>query len=332
MIDLLPDDEQQLLADAFEEVLCEEAPLGRLRGDPAGEHALIARLAGLGWIGLGIAEEDGGLGLGVVEETLLMRAAGHHLIGTGLLAGLLAARLAAAEGSGQLLAALLSGRKGAALAIDDGADGLYRIDHHEDDVTLFIDGTGAAALLDEDALDLSRTLAIDDAVRLERGRRPIGSEGVPIGGRAAILTSAYLTGIAQRARDMATAYAKERQQFGQPIGAFQAIKHRCADMAVGCEAAWSLTVFGALALAEERPDARFQIAAARIVASDVALAAVRANVQVHGGMGFTEECDAQLLVKRLHLWLPIAGGPRQHRHALLGEPPPSGVPMKEAAA
>ena len=66
-----------------------------------------------------------------------------------------------------------------------------------------------------------------------------------------------------------------------------------------------------------RSDASFQIAAARLIAGDAALQNARANVQVHGGIGFTEECDAQLLERRTQLWLQIGGGTRAHQRALL---------------
>jgi alkylation response protein AidB-like acyl-CoA dehydrogenase len=164
---------------------------------------------------------------------------------------------------------------------------------------------------------------LDGAVTLERvSLPPRNRAGADLALRATVLIAANLVGLIEAARDMATAYAKERQQFGQPIGAFQAIKHRCADMAVGAESAWTLTVFAALALDEGRADGPFQAAAARIVAGDAALAAARGNIQIHGGMGFTDECDAQLLVKRCHLWLQAGGDTRTHKAALMAEPEP----------
>lgn len=314
MIDLLPDADQQALADAFAEVLENEASLARLRtAGAAGERSLVRRLAELGWMGLAVAEADGGLGLGIVEELLLMRAAGRHLVGTTLLATLLAATI-----DDDSRAALLAGNRLAALAIAT-PDGTLRLDHAEDDLTVAI-GADGAVRLGEDGVFVP-TVSIDDAVSLEKGL-PAEGPAVDQRLRTTLLAAAYLTGLAERARDMAVDYAKIREQFGQPIGAFQAIKHRCADMAAGCEAAWSLAVFAALALTEGRSDAAFQVEAARIVAGDAATAAAHGNVQVHGGIGFTAECDAQLLVKRLQIWLQIAGPTREHRHRLMVEAPP----------
>jgi len=81
-------------------------------------------------------------------------------------------------------------------------------------------------------------------------------------------------------------------QFGRPIGVNQAVKHACADMATRCEAASSLLFFAALGLREGRPDAAFQVAAAKRIATAAAYANARANVQIHGGMGFTWSTSA----------------------------------------
>lgn len=319
MIDLLPDDEQQALIDNVRDVLAAEAPVSRLRGG-MGDRDLISRLTALGWVGLGISEEKGGVGLGLAEEALLFREAGRHLVGPGLLAAVLGAH---ASDDPALKAALIGGDRGAALIARDGQ---HRFDRRQGDLSVSVIDAGAMLFQDDAVIDALPVTGLDGGVALERvsigqgGGIAVSCADLPL--RATILIAANLVGLAEAARDMATAYAKERQQFGQPIGAFQAIKHRCADMAVGCEAGWTLTVFAALALAEGRPDAAFQAASARIVAGDAALAAVRGNVQIHGGMGFTDECDAQLLVKRCHLWLQAGGDTRAHKVALMAEPEP----------
>jgi alkylation response protein AidB-like acyl-CoA dehydrogenase len=90
-------------------------------------------------------------------------------------------------------------------------------------------------------------------------------------------------------------------QFGRPIGVNQAIKHRCADMAVAAEAALSQTLFGAVALTAGRADREFQVLAGKIIASRAAIDGAAANIQIHGGMGFTYEHDAHLYLKRAHV-------------------------------
>jgi alkylation response protein AidB-like acyl-CoA dehydrogenase len=100
---------------------------------------------------------------------------------------------------------------------------------------------------------------------------------------------------------MATAYAKQRQQFGRAIGSFQAVKHLLAEAAVGLEVARAAVDAAAVTLDEAllHADIERAVASARVVASDAARAATRACVQVHGGMGYTWELPAHLLLKRV---------------------------------
>lgn len=312
MIDLLPDEAQQALADSFAQVLAAEAPLARLHQADARDDRLLAALAELGWLGLGIAPEHGGIGGGAVEEVLLMREAGRALVSPCLAAAMLAARLAEPESA----AAVIAGHRLAAIAFDR-----YRIDGTEAALTVYLGSEGASLVTLADAVPIR---AIDDSVTLERIRvAPPASEDGAALRRFTLWAGAVLAGMAEVARDMAVAYAKVREQFGQPIGGFQAIKHRCADMALRCEAAWTQVAFAALAEDGERSDAQFQIAAARLIAGDAALSNARANVQVHGGIGFTEECDAHLLVRRAQLWLAMSGGERRHQRDILAAPSPA---------
>jgi alkylation response protein AidB-like acyl-CoA dehydrogenase len=113
---------------------------------------------------------------------------------------------------------------------------------------------------------------------------------------AALLASAMQVGLGLAAVELGAAYAMQRHQFGRPIGSFQAIKHLLADAAVGLEVARAAVDAAAVTLDEAGDRA---IAAARIVASDAAGRATRACIQVHGGMGYTWELDAHLLLKRV---------------------------------
>ena len=129
-----------------------------------------------------------------------------------------------------------------------------------------------------------------------------------------------LVGIAEAARDQAAAYAVERMQFGKPIGVFQAVKHRCADMAVRCEAGWSQTCYAALALRDGERDAAFQVSVAKHLAGEAAEENAAANVQIHGGYGYTTEYDAHVLVKRAQVLRALAGAPRWHLRRVLDAP------------
>jgi hypothetical protein len=132
-----------------------------------------------------------------------------------------------------------------------------------------------------------------------------------------LLCSAQLLGVAQGARDLAVDYAKTREQFGRPIGSFQAIKHACADMAIGAEMLSSQLDMAAIALRGNGEDAAFQVAALSRLAPRIALDTARAGVQIHGGIGFSAEADAQLYVKHAHLLRSYLG-----RFDLMAEPAP----------
>jgi alkylation response protein AidB-like acyl-CoA dehydrogenase len=107
---------------------------------------------------------------------------------------------------------------------------------------------------------------------------------------------------------MAVAYAGVREQFGRPIGTFQAIKHHCANMVVAARCARDQTNFAAVAFDDERPDAALQVECALLVAGSAALDNAGKNIQIHGGMGFSDEADPHLFLKRAQLLLALAGG------------------------
>jgi alkylation response protein AidB-like acyl-CoA dehydrogenase len=126
--------------------------------------------------------------------------------------------------------------------------------------------------------------------------------------RLRLIDAASLAGAAQAALDMSVAYAQSREQFGRPIGSFQAIKHHCANMAIAARCARDLTTFAALAIDEGREDAAFQVESAVYVSGTAALENAGKNIQIHGGLGFSDEADPHLLLKRTRLQLAIAGG------------------------
>ena len=115
---------------------------------------------------------------------------------------------------------------------------------------------------------------------------------------------------------MSVEYGKVRQQFGKPIGSFQAIKHRCADMAVRAEVARSAVTWAALAVRDGEPDAQFHVHVAKTLATNAALANTTDNVQNHGGMGYTWESDAHLYLKRARVLEHVFGSRVGHLDAI----------------
>jgi len=133
---------------------------------------------------------------------------------------------------------------------------------------------------------------------------------------AAIAQAAEQLGGAQRALDMAVAYAKVRHQFGRPIGSFQAIKHRCADLLLEVESLRSAVTYAAAAVAEDSSEVPVVAALAKAYASDVYFHVAAENIQIHGGIGFTWEHDAHLYFKRAKASELFLGDGSYHRERL----------------
>jgi hypothetical protein len=126
--------------------------------------------------------------------------------------------------------------------------------------------------------------------------------------RLRLLDAAALAGIAKAALDMGVSYAGTREQFGRPIGSFQAIKHHCANMAISASCARDQVSFAAVAVDDQRTDAALQVECAVWVAGSAALDNAGKNIQIHGGIGFSDEADPHLLLKRAQLLITLAGG------------------------
>lgn len=337
-IDLNPTPDQQEIVSSVGKVLRDHFPVSRLRspsraGTPGASPDPMEVLAELGLFGLGLPEAAGGAGFSEVEEALAFVELGRHLVHPDAAAALLAARLAHALGLAELTRDIVSGRQPVCLAtalapLDFGAPdglpvhllglqpgGLALLWSEAGMLLLRGDSIGARAVTGTDrSIPLLRGDVCGDAViaRLEASRMPLPH-------LAHLLVSAMLLGMAEACRDMAVEYAKTREQFGRPIGAFQAIKHRCANMAIGAEALRAQLAFAALALRDGWPDVQLQLDACRLLAARCALTNAGANIQVHGGLGFTAECDAHLYLLRAHLYEHL-GGPIRATRARLARP------------
>jgi alkylation response protein AidB-like acyl-CoA dehydrogenase len=131
--------------------------------------------------------------------------------------------------------------------------------------------------------------------------------------RTYIALAAELTGVAQRALEMAVQYAKERKQFDRPIGAYQAVSHRCAQMLLETEGARSAAYYAAWAADNEPETAPLAASMAKAYASDAGTRVTGASLQVHGGIGFTWEHDLHLFLKRAQSDAVMFGDSRWHR-------------------
>jgi acyl-CoA dehydrogenase len=137
--------------------------------------------------------------------------------------------------------------------------------------------------------------------------------------RAAIMTAFAQVGGAAASLEMATAYAKERFAFGRPIGSFQAIKHKLADVYVATELARSNAYYGAWALSADAAELPLAAATARVSASEAFFLAAKENIQVHGGVGFTWDYDCHLYYRRAKLLALSLGSQRYWKDRVVSE-------------
>jgi alkylation response protein AidB-like acyl-CoA dehydrogenase len=133
---------------------------------------------------------------------------------------------------------------------------------------------------------------------------------------ATVALAAEQVGGAQRCLDMAVDYAKQRVQFGRPIGSFQAIKHKCANMLVQVESARSAAYFAACTAAENGEELALAASLAKAYCSDAYFRCAAENVQIHGGIGFTWEHDAHLYLKRAKSSETLLGDASHHRELI----------------
>jgi len=187
---------------------------------------------------------------------------------------------------------------------------------------------GDAAGLERRALPTLDRTRRQAEVRLREVRVPrsavLGEEGGAgpalerVLDRALVALAAEQVGGAQRCLDMAVAYAKERVQFGRPIGSFQAIKHKCADMLVALESARSAAYYAAAAAAADDPELPVLASLAKVRCSEAFFRCAAEAIQIHGGIGFTWEHDCHLYFKRARSSATLLGDPAYHRERIAG--------------
>ena len=252
----------------------------------------------------------------------------------GIASGETIATLALTEDSGRwdLDAVTLSAKRQGEGWVLDGHK-MFVIDGHSAGLVLVAGRTGDGVSLfavDGAAAGLTRTpLATMDQTRkqarLEFSSTParlIGDEGgaAPVLTRTldlgAVALAAEQVGGAQRCLDMSVDYAKTRIQFGRPIGSFQAIKHKCADMLLEVESAKSAAYYAGWAAAEDSEELPVVASLAKSYCSEAYFHAAAENIQIHGGIGFTWEHDAHLYFKRAKSSELLLGDPTYHRELL----------------
>ncbi|MCU1448526.1 MAG: acyl-CoA dehydrogenase protein [Acidimicrobiales bacterium] len=320
-------DDQRALQDAAADLLDDLAGSAQVRAAAAGDDgydvSLWKAMVDQGWMGVELPEDEGGLGLGTVEAAVLSEQVGRHVAPAPFVESLLALGALARAGDTTWVERLLNGdavgcvawRADAPVPYAPVADVAVVLDAGAETVVA-VDLTAGPPIEREPAMDLTRPLGW---LRLD------GRETVPLGGaeaatelldRGAAAYAAALLGGAARVLELTTEYAKERVQFGKPIGSFQAVKHRCADMVVDVEGMRSTAYWAAWCLGAGDPEASMAASVAKVWCSDAARRVLASGLQVHGGVGFTWEHDLHLFLKRSHLDQLAFGDGAYHRERL----------------
>ncbi len=288
------------------------------------DAALWARLADMGVFGVVASDADGGSGATMVDAVLLCEALGHAAVPGPVLETM---TIAATALTGTPLAA---GVAAGTTVVTAALGGERYVAHRHADIVLIPDHGGVRAIdlatvtvAPVESLDRGRLLAtVTDA---EHVGRHVPTDIELLRDIGALATAAYLVGLSNRMLAIAGDYARDRRQFGQPIGSFQAVKHLMADALLQVEfarpaiyrAAWSISV-------DHEQRAR-DVSMAKALANDAAQKAARSALQVHGAIGYTWECDLHLYMKKAWALIPAHGTTSHHRRrvadAVLGVRP-----------
>jgi alkylation response protein AidB-like acyl-CoA dehydrogenase len=262
----------------------------------------------VGAAALVVPEDLGGAGGELADAAVVLEELGKALVPTPLLGTTLAelALLAADEPDADALEGLAEGTKIGTVVFDPG----YVINGDVADVVIAATGTTLSRWTNFtshriEAMDLTRRLArVEPAATADIGADP------GLGDIAAILLAAEQIGAATKCLDLTVEYTKDRVQFGRPIGSFQALKHRMADLYVAVQSARAVVND---AIAEPSPTSA---ALARVAASEAFSKVAAEAVQMHGGIAITWEHDIQLYFKRAHGSAQLLGPPREHLRRL----------------
>jgi alkylation response protein AidB-like acyl-CoA dehydrogenase len=306
-------EERELLRDTVAALVDKHASPAAVREAMASERGYDESLWKLlceqvGAAGLVVPEELGGAGGELADAAVVLEELGKGLVPTPLLGTTLAevALLAADEPDAEALERLSEGTSIGAVVFDPG----YVVNGDIADVVIAATGTTLSRWT---SFTAHRIEAMDPTRRLARveptGTADIGADP-GLADIAAILLAAEQIGAAAKCLDLTVDYTKDRVQFGRPIGSFQALKHRMADMYVAVQSARAVVND---AIAEPSPTSA---AVARVAASEAFSKVAAEAVQMHGGIAITWEHDIQLYFKRAHGSAQLLGPPREHLRRL----------------
>lgn len=330
------DEDQAAMVAQFESFLEKECPREAVRAAACGSDGWSRRrleqMAVIGVLGVGVPEQLGGFGRGMVEVAALLEVAGRYCLPEPLMETI---------GVAVPLLASCAGR-GSGAAAEVARDLLTRITNGEAVVTVgfgsgskvrcpYLPGSDAVLVLSEESVKLVNPACCEvaglgsiDETRpiFEASFEPSSSIALDVGyeegfDACALASAAELVGLASAMLDMAVRHAKDRNQFGRPIGSFQAVKHALADVALGLELARPTVWHAAWQFDRGSGSGGLHVSAAKALAAEAALGAARTALQVHGAIGYTFEHDLHIWMKRAWTLAAWGGDAPEHRSRVL---------------
>jgi len=307
--------EQRALANAVAELLAKRCSLEHVRAveaDPGPRSDELWRaLASIGVVGLLAPESAGGLGMDEVDAVLVLEETGVAALPDPLVETMIVG--IPMLGAHPAVAAIARGDARLAVGLDT-----FALDADVADFVL-LSHDGALHLLEDP--DARRVRSIDGTRRLfevtPSAGTIISTDIEQARDRAAFGSAAQLLGVAHRLIEMAAAYAQQRAQFGKPIGGFQAVKHHLVNALLKLEFARPVVYNAAFSLAHDVPTRSRDCSMAKAFASEAASISAKTALQVHGAIGYTQESDLHLLLKRA--WaLSAAYGDAAHHRSRIG--------------
>ncbi|MFH8568468.1 acyl-CoA dehydrogenase family protein [Streptomyces sp. NPDC017993] len=335
----LLDDEQREFGRTLDRMLGAADSAGAVRAwaadDTAPGRKIWQRLTDMGLFALAVPEEHGGMGFRPVELCIAFVELGRHAVPGPVVETVATAALLRRLGDPVLCARWLPGiaAEGLIVSYADTAYGPYALDAATADATFAADGdqllrtTGGGPV--QPSIDPARRLArpAADGETVASGPAVLAAAAYA-GDVAALLTAAQTLGVGRRLLADTVTYVQRRRQFGVAIGTFQAVKHRLADALLALEFAQPLVFAAAVAMAGQGDErggpgaasevaARRDAAAAKVAAGEAAYGAARAALQLHGAIGYTEELDLSLWIRKARALRSAWGTPSQCRARVL---------------
>ncbi len=346
-------EEQDMLRDMIRGALQREVAADKVRrwSDAADPTPFDTIATSCGWVSLGVAEDLGGQGGGIVEQALLFEELGRCAAPSGSLLATLAGVLGFAAAGNCLapLAPVISGEQIGVLIVSAGSpadQGVDTVRQNQGKLTGVVPMVAAAPgaqlmlvpLADNEGLELWLVAAPAEGLRvtprhlIDRTRQfgDVIFDSTPAtlvgrldkvaateaNARLALLLAAESLGLARRMLAMTVEYVSQRVQFGVPVGSFQAVKHAAAEAFVDIEAAHSGVYYAAWALQEGEPDGVITAWIAKAFATEAAVRTADRALLLHGAIGYTWEHELQIYYKRAKLNLELFGSPKRYRERI----------------